>query len=40
MMELFPKSVKEFPIFFDDEDLKYLDGSPLQEFIKETRAGI
>jgi len=33
MLELFPKSVSEFPLFFDDDDLKCLDGSPLQEYI-------
>ena len=40
MIELLPKSVSEFPIFFEDEELKYLDGSPLQEYVEETRASI
>ena len=40
MIELLPKSVSEFPLFFEDEELKYLEGSPMQEYIAETRASI
>jgi protein-histidine N-methyltransferase len=40
MIDLLPKSVDEFPIFFENEELEYLKGSPILEYIQETRASI
>jgi hypothetical protein len=34
-MDLLPKSCLEFPIFFDEEELAQLDGSPFKELLED-----
>ena len=35
LFDLMPKSLDEFPLFFDEKELSYLDGSTMKELIKE-----
>lgn len=39
-MDLLPKSCIEFPIFFDEDELAQLEGSPFKELLEDIQVGI
>ena len=39
-MDLLPKSCIEFPVFFDEEELAQLEGSPFKELLEDIQVGI